>query len=237
MSAPITLKCPNCAAPLRSDDLNLSTGIIKCGHCGVLSTIPGSAPGTPVQGFRPRVEVPQPPDLDVEQSAQGLEIKRRWFSPAVLFLIPFCIAWDGFLVFWYSAAFGDAGAPWIAKVFPIAHVAIGVGLTYFTLAALVNSTVIRARGGLLSVSHRPMPWAGNVEFDTSGITQVFCKEQSWQNKNDGNHHYEVWAVLHDSTTKKVAGAGLTLEQALFIEQKLERSLGIEDKSVLGEVSR
>jgi hypothetical protein len=69
------------------------------------------------------------------------------------------------------------------------------------------------------------------------ITQLFCKEVAKNNKNGQSFHYEVWAVLHDSTTKKVAGAGLSLEQALFIEQRLERSLGIEDKSVPGEVPR
>lgn len=237
MSTPITLKCPNCAAPLRSDDLNLSTGIIKCGHCAVLSTIPGSAPGTPAQGFCPRAEVPQPPGITVEETAHGTELKRRWFSAVVFFLIPFCIAWDGFLVFWYSMAFGDHDAPWIMKVFPIGHVAVGIGLTYYVAATLVNFTSIRAWSGRLTVAHSPVPWPGSVDLDSALISQLFCKEVSRNNKNGQTFHYEVWAVLHDSTTKKVAGAGLTLEQALFIEQKLERSLGIEDKPVPGEVSR
>jgi hypothetical protein len=238
MSAPITLKCPNCAAPLRSEDWNFGAGIIKCGHCGVLSTVPGSAAGqSSTPGFQPRAEIPLPPSLTFDQTPLGVELRRRWFSAIVFFLIPFCIVWDSFIIFWYSMAFGDHHSPWIMKVFPLAHVAVGVGLTYFTLATLFNSTSIATINGRLRVAHGPVPWMGNVELDGSEISQLFCKELVRNNKNGRSYYYEVWAVLRDSITKKVVGAGLTMEQALFIEQKLEGSLGIKDHPVPGEVKR
>lgn len=232
MSAPIPLKCPNCAAPLRSEDWNLGAGIIKCSHCGVLSTVPGAAPG-----FQPRAEIPLPPSITFNQTPLGVELRRRWFSAIVFFLIPFCIAWDGFIIFWYSMAFGDAHSPWIMKVFPLAHVAVGVGLTYFVLATLFNSTSIAATNGRLRVTHGPVPWLGNIEVGGSDISQLFCKELVRNNKNGQSYHYEIWAVLRDSTTRKVVGAGLTMEQALFIEQKMERALGIKDHPVPGELDR
>lgn len=238
MSSPITLKCANCAAPLRSEDWNVSAGIIKCSHCGVLSTVPGNASGqSSSSGFEPRAEVPLPPGITVDQTPMGIELRRRWLNAIVFFLIPFCIAWDAFLVFWYSKAFGDPNSPWLMKVFPIAHVAVGVGLTYYVIATLFNSTAITALGGRLRVAHGPVPWMGNTDLDGSEVSQLFCKEKARQNRNGQSFHYEVWAVLRDSTTKKVVGAGLTMEQALFIEQKLEHALGIQDRPVPGEVDR
>jgi hypothetical protein len=40
----------------------------------------------------------------------------RWFTPSVIFLVFFCIAWDSFLIFWYSMAFNSKHVPWIAVV-------------------------------------------------------------------------------------------------------------------------
>ena len=42
---------------------------------------------------------------------------------------------------WYGIAFA-ADTPLIAKLFPLLHVAMGIGLTYFTLAGLVNRTTV-----------------------------------------------------------------------------------------------
>ena len=63
-------------------------------------------------------------------------------------------------------------APWIMKVFPIAHVAVGVGLTYYTVAGFVNSTVLRVSEGQLAVRQGPFPWPGNRTLHTSDLDQL-----------------------------------------------------------------
>jgi hypothetical protein len=237
MSNPVTLKCPNCGSVLRTDDIDAASGIIKCSYCKALATLPnvtdlarGDAP------FHPRADVPLPPGLTLEQYGGGISITRRWFSAIVFFLIPFCIAWDAFLVFWYSMAL-SGNAPWIMVVFPIAHVAVGVGMTYFTFATLFNRTVIIAGQGSLRIGHGPLPWRGGVELAESDIDQLFCKMKTRSGKSGPSISYEVWAVMREGATRKLFSTGESDDQALFIEQRIERALGIKDRAVPGELPR
>ncbi len=217
--------------------MNAASGIIKCSYCNALATLPNVM--SQAQGgtaFHPRTEVPLPPGLTIEEHGGGISITRRWFSAIVFFLIPFCIAWDSFLVFWYSMAF-SGNAPWIMVVFPIAHVAVGVGLTYFVIATIFNRTVIIAGQGSLRIGHGPLPWWGGVELAESEIDQLFCKMKTSNGKNGSSISYELWAVMREGATRKLLGTGLSDDQALFIEQKLERALRIKDRAVPGELPR
>src|SRR5690606_5247899 len=84
--------------------------------------------------------------LRVGQGGGGLVFTRRWFQPVFLFLAFFCLMWDGFLVVWYGIAFatlGTAKGPGLMMfVFPLIHVAVGVGLTYYTICGFFNRTEV-----------------------------------------------------------------------------------------------
>ncbi|MEM6799415.1 MAG: hypothetical protein AAF589_07865 [Planctomycetota bacterium] len=183
--------------------------------------------------------IPIPASLDISDDGASLTIKRRWFTPAILFLVFFCIAWDSFLVFWYSMAFGD-DAPWLMIVFPIAHVAVGIGLTYFTVASLFNTTTIRVQRHELTVSHGPIPWIGNHRVSTSRIRQLYCKEKRNLHNNDSSPGhvvttYEVYLVFEDRKNLKLASSLSAIEEALAIEQAVEQYLDLPDEPVAGEV--
>ncbi len=213
----------------------MSTGMIKCGYCHSLSNLPVNIQEQ--GGFRTRPEIPLPEGIQIQETMEGTVITRRWFSlVVVVFLIPFCIAWDSFLIFWYSMAL-SGNAPWIMAVFPVLHVAVGVGLTYYTLATLFNTTRIVAGRGHLRIQHGPLPWLGNTELPTSNLSQLYGKEKINRGKNGPHYQYELWAALQNGSTRKLLGAGLTMEQALYLEQKLERALVLKDRTVAGELPR
>lgn len=196
-------------------------------------TLPGyRPPGT----ARERLTMPLPAGMSIEESSAGTVITRRWFGVTMIFLAFFCVAWDGFLLFWYGMALGP-NAPWIMTIFPLAHVAIGVGLTYFTLAGLFNRSWIKAANGVISVLHGPLPWLGNQVLPCTEIDQLFCREKVTQGKNGPNIRYEVWACMRDGSNKKLLGGTLTDEQAIYIEQRLEKALGITDRPMPGEMPR
>lgn len=234
MAEPTSLKCPNCAAILRAEDWNMSTGMIRCGYCHSLSNIPVTAQEQ--GGGHPRPEIPMPPGIQIRNTMGSLSLARRWFSPVVFFLIPFCIAWDSFLIFWYSIAL-SGNAPWIMAVFPIIHVTVGIGLTYYTLATLFNTTVITAGQGSLSIEHGPLPWPGTIKMSTADLSQLYGKEKVSRGENGTSYQYELWAALRDGSTRKLLDTGLTMEQTLYIEQKLERTLVLEDRAMPGEIPR
>src|SRR5262249_46570692 len=145
---------------------------------------------------RERPRVPMPSGFKVDDTGVGLWITRRWFSGAFIFLAFFCVAWDSFLVFWYTMAFG-ANAPWIFKVFPIIHLAVGVSLTYFTLAGFVNHTTIHVDGEDLTVRHMPLPWFGNHRLPLRQLDQLYSQQEVNRNRNGPSYSYKVNAVTKE----------------------------------------
>lgn len=232
------LSCKACDAPLKADNINVQHGIATCNYCSAvmrfaeLQTDAPAAEPTPID----RADVPMPSGITVEDWGGRLQIVRRWFTPVAFFLLFFCIAWDAFLIFWYSMAFGG-NAPWIMKVFPIAHVAVGVGLTYFTIALFVNKTQIAVEAGQLGIRHGPLPWPGSGSYDTTDIEQFYCKQRVRHGKNSSQTTYELHAVVGDGQKKKLLSGLHETDQALYIEQQLEDHLGIEDRPVGGELPR
>ena len=167
----ITLECPSCGG---RTVFSADTEILVCEYCGnrhtfrlpnptsgytpaaKLGTIndPNSAASISRQGIRPLR--PRPKEVTLQKQGDRLELSWRWFSWKYLPLAFFCVAWDSFLIFWYSMAF-STGSPWIMIVFPIAHVAVGVGLTYYTLAGFLNRSQVILDRTSFSVTHGPLP--------------------------------------------------------------------------------
>lgn len=105
---PSPLQCPSCSSPLTAQHLDFARAVARCDHCGTLLSLAGATPPSP--GWQPRPDFGLPPGLQVDTTPEGLRIRRRWFHPAILIALCFCIAWDSFLLFWYGLAFGT-GAP------------------------------------------------------------------------------------------------------------------------------
>ncbi len=234
------IECPSCHTQILSDDMNLNNMVAKCRQCHALvslnrfvSTAKSNA-DLPQRIERP--QVPLPTGFQVEDAGFGLTISRRWFSCVILFLVFFCIAWNSFLVFWYSMAFGN-DFPWFFKVFPIAHVAVGIGLTYFTLAGLFNRTTIRVDDQYLKVRHGPIPWLGNQTLPSNEIDQLYTQEQTHHGKHGVYRSYKVCALTRDGRKVVLISNLQEVDQALFIEQRIEKQLGIEDRPMPGEVVR
>jgi hypothetical protein len=233
-----TYPCENCGAPIEVRPREL---VLICRECGYEQRLSGVDPTVdapfknlpPVSNGEPLEPiVPKPRGIKVDDDGYRLRIRRRWFGPQYIFLLFFCIAWDAFLVFWYSMAF-QVDAPWIMVVFPIAHVAVGVGLTYFVLAGLLNTTTITADPQELMVRHRPIPWRGNVKYAASQIRQLYVKRDKAE--VNGSKTFSLYALLLNRKAVKLLSGLLEPSQGQFIEQEIERHLGIAPEAVKGEV--
>ena len=184
-----------------------------------------------VDEVTPRGKVPIPEHISLEERPGGLRIVRRWFSPRIIFLAFFCIFWDGFLVFWYTRP----EMPLFAMLFSLMHVAIGIGLTYSTLAGFINSTVIDIGSGQLVIRHRPLPWFGNRTLARGELKQLFSEEV--RGSGQSRFTFRLSAVHRDGRKIKLVGGLPEADQALFLEQQIESRLGIADQRVGGELPR
>jgi hypothetical protein len=183
-----------------------------------------------------QLRAPRPQSVTVESQFDSLNIIYRWWSLKYIFLVVFCVAWDSFLVFWYSMV--PQGAPWIMILFPIGHVAVGVGLTYYTVAGFMNRTFITINQQWITVTHAPLPWFGNKRIDRIQVGQLYAEEIRSQTSRGGTSvQYLLNIVLRDNTKLKFLAGLSSPDVALFIEQTMEEYLRIEDKPVIGEMPK
>lgn len=182
-----------------------------------------------------QMSVGLPDKLEVNYTGSGFEIARKWFGLSTIIMTVFVVFWDGFLLFWYSLAFGAAHGNLIMVLFPLMHVAIGIGLTYSTVASWLNSTRVKIDQGFVSVRNGPVPWFGNKDFLTGDLKQLYSKETISQGRNSTSATYEVHLITTSGKSEALVKGLETSEQALFIEQEIERHLGIEDVPVRGQL--
>lgn len=256
------VSCKRCGVPIPADDINLEHLVAKCRRCNAvfdltaqLEASRGEVSGIDVaRSQRPqRHEVAMPEGFRVVRGPNGgffgvgygngaqcprssVTLVRRWFNPvADLALLFFAVVWNAFLVFWYSAVLLMPNVPWIMVVFPIGHVAVGIGIGYRALAGLINRTTIAVTSEALSVRHGPLPWAGNRTLDANQVTQLYCMDKVTNTKNGTRTTWEVHANLANGSSLALVSGLTALNQALYIEQEVERALAIEDVRIPGEV--
>ena len=234
MSDTITLVCPSCGG--KTSFKNDISRVI-CQYCGNEHIFQLNQPTAikPMEWFRARPRQPQPRTIRLRKQGRSLDLYWRWFTLKYVPLAFFCIAWDSFLVFWYGMAF-SMDTPWIFKVFPIAHLAVGVGLTYTTLAGFLNTTSVRLNEREFTVQHDPVPWGGEVRLPISDLKQFYCRRKESKN-SEGSATYELAALLKDGRELSLLSNLDSPEIGLFMEQQIESWLQISDSPVATEIPR
>lgn len=229
------LKCPACGSFFRSEDVDAARGFLTCSYCRALVPFSQGPSRQPVAS-NARPLVPLPPRFTLDEELRGVRITRRWFSAKFVFFAFFCVVWNGFLIGWYSMA-AAGGMPLVAALVPILHVGVGAWLSYFTLAGFLNTTTIQVRPNEISVHHGPLPWPNNTSLDPTSIDQLYCKERIHNGKNGTTTSYEVWVAMTNGTSKKILSGLDDAEQALFVEQRIERALDLVDRPMSQELRR
>jgi hypothetical protein len=256
------IHCAGCGAPVFFGDVDLATRTTKCRACNRVFSMdlfegPEAAeisaaiqaPASPAAARRrERPPVPLPWSITVKRTGESsqpgtyrsddasskgtLEISHRWLSYQQLALAFFAVLWDGSMAMYFLAP--ATSWKWWAIVGPIVHVAAGIYVTRLALAGILNRTRIRADAETLSITHGPIPWPGNREIATSEIRQLYCEEQVERVKQQTVRTYDLGAVLESGFKTTLLTKLETPAQAEFLEQELERYLGIVDAPVSDE---
>ncbi|HEY9072086.1 MAG TPA: hypothetical protein VIV61_17640 [Candidatus Ozemobacteraceae bacterium] len=235
------MNCPYCGSPVPSSDVNIVRLIAKCKSCNeVFSFGEGGAPvsGHPAakRGAEPP---PMPANLQAAVIGDTLHIRYKWFRPSILFLMFFAIAWDSFLVFWYSAAIFVSGPEkFIMLLFPIAHLAVGVAITYAVLCGLFNTTTVSVSRGALGIRHAPFSWGfGNILVPVGELDQLYCRSEKSHSKNGTTTTYSLHAILTNGKHLDLIKNLEDRDLASYLEYAIEGHLGIEDRPVSGEMQK
>lgn len=231
------LSCRTCGAPFSEDGIEQSSlradGLVTCPYCATVTRVGHSTKQH--DAFRKRAPVAMPPRMHLEETDARMRIVRRWFQPAYFALVAFCFFWDGFLIVWYANVlrFGSV----TAFFFPLVHVAVGCGLTYWTFASLINTTTIDVGDRRLQIRHGPVPWPGERLLPVTDVEQFFTEEKVNRTKNGESRSYTLSVKLRNGNRVELIKGMSNAEEALFTEQQIERRLRIADAAVFGEYPR
>ncbi len=224
--------CKKCQKSIPAENISVSNLIAKCSGCNAVFDF-RSQMQQEERSSIPRLETPMPSQFSLEKSRYILKITYRFRSPRVYGLAGFMIFWNAFLVVWVSIALSLKAYPMIA--FAALHILVGCYLLYGTLVGLFNSMVITVNPGQLQIQHGPIPYPGNITVSSKDIAQLYCKEKITYRRRGTSAHCEVYLITKNSKLICLTKNLEDVEQALFIEQEIERHLNIEDQSVPGEV--
>jgi hypothetical protein len=247
----VDVSCKRCQAAIGAEDVNVARMVAKCRACNAVFDFSDQLGSEGAPEARPRGKVPLPERMMVVHGGEtalagyrsaanapgDVAISWRWFRPSQhVFMLFFAICWNAFLVFWYTTAV-TSGGPWLMYVFPLVHVAVGVSIGYGALTGLLNKTTVVVSGGELIVRHGPLPWRGNHRIPAAEIEQLYAVANEQRNKNGVSHTYDVKAVMKGGRELGLITKLPESAQALYLEQELERALGISDARIAGELPR
>lgn len=231
--------CPKCMREIATENVNMQHMAAKCDYCKEIFSFAGNFPDS--QWNQPdRHESPPPPKpswLNVEQYGNRLVMSYKWPAAHLFLLIPFTIAWNGFLVGWYALAINLPGImKFIMMIFPIAHLAAGIFMLHQCLTGLFNRTTVTVDGNMISIRNGPIPSGGNCSIPVRDIEQLFCRGKT-RTDSDGDSHssYSLHALLRDGLRRDLLSGQTDRDMVLYMEWMIENHLNIENRPVAGEL--
>lgn len=227
MANSIPLSCKNCDTHISAKDININKAIAKCPECDHVFSFEQDLN---VHLHKPEVMMPK--NIEVLELRSELNLYRKWWGPKFIGIAFFALFWNGFMVVWFSMAIATGAYP--MALFGTIHAIAGLGMIYWVIAGTFNTTEVRTTKNRFYIKHGPIPWRGNREIEVSNISQFFTKMHIQRNDNSTTYSYELHAVLNDGKQIKILGQMDKPEEALYLEQELERFLDIPDRRVSGE---
>ncbi len=169
------------------------------------------------------------------QIAPGIRVSEDVFSKKLLVQKQFAdkslVAFFAFFsILWNSITWtiilskGDAPL-WIY----FSHVPVGIVTAYLTLCYAFNTRKLLATSDRIQVSNGPMPWPGNKTLTFTNIRGFTTRKYEAYRQNDYPvYHYKVIAIHPNLHSTDIFRGLFTREEALKVEQLLEKHFRIED---------
>ncbi len=220
------VNCPSCAEAITADQINLENSAAKCGSCHVIFSIEEEMAAIKVKE----------------------EIKQEYFRPEGINLFYYKgemeISLDGYVNQWDAAGLmlflGALGIGLLlyfdknmSVLIPLISLLGSLLFTFRLINYKKNRIFIDINDASLSVKHRPNNLVKDVSFPAEDIDQVYIKQSATQ-----GGYFELQAIINGSQGQyhqKLLTVN-TLTKAKYLEQEIEKYLGIEDRKVLEAIA-
>jgi len=214
--------CPSCEESVNADQLNLEKSIAKCGSCHVVFSIEEELSNLNTKN-EIKQEVFRPEGIDLFYYKDDLEITVEGFVNQ----------WDAGWFMLFLGAFIMSLIAYFEESLSILVPLIPILGTIFFLIRIINykknRTFIDVNEQSIRVKHRTNNLKKDQIFPAEDIDQIYLKHSSTQggyfelqlivNGPQGQYHQKLLTVN-------------TLTKAKYLEQEIEKYLGIEDRKVI-----
>lgn len=226
----LQLSCPNCRTEIQAADINVANTLAKCVSC---NTIFDFSPILKTPSHK-KEEVLLPPGIEAYSTNYELDIELNWrkTSKALGFFLFFTLFWNGIVSIFVVTALLTGSFGMLAAI--SIHLLIGIGLLYYVLSVLFNTTYIIVNQREVSIEHRPLrsPFYPNRYLRAREVEQIFVEKYvAGKTNGNPNYAYAVQAILPGDKKVKLVRGLKNSDQALYIEQEIENFLRIQDEPV------
>ncbi|MEM9252851.1 MAG: hypothetical protein AAGB29_10930 [Planctomycetota bacterium] len=185
---------------------------------------------------RRHYEVRRPPNFQLEEGDGWLRLTHRWFSVTAFLTLPMGLFCWMVPIGMYLSVAADRQLKWIVVlVMAIIFIPVGALFIYVFLMDIFNRSVIHITPREINIQIKPLPSRGNMRIDAQKIEQVYCRGiGSRDTRGRRNTDYVLCARMSDGSDRIIYQATDYKEDLRYLEQQIERILGIRDEAVEGE---
>ncbi len=226
------LECPNCKKGILAGDININTGLAKCSSCNIVMELESELDKNKPQRKEEIFIIPK--GIEMLTVFGELNIEMKWRQSTSLFMMFFTVFWNVMVL--PFAIFAILSGEIMMLLGISIHLMVGIGLILWALSALFNTTYITVDERFLKVKHKPFKlFYKEYELEVGQIEQLYVKKyQNGSTNGNPNYAYAVMLRKKDKDEFQLIKGIAKPPQALYIEQEIEKFVGIQDKPMLGE---
>jgi hypothetical protein len=215
----MVIHCQTCGAVVAAQDINLERMLAKCAGCnsvfGISAPIERAAGASEFSPPRRRL-IAQPGTIRIVED-EGEERMATYRTAGTV--IPRLVVERR----WFTPMAWVLAVAVIALEMVVAF-AFAISFEWGRGAPDPRFTI---QDGFLFVVHGPLPWPGRSAIPVDLVRQLFCQQI-------GNRSYRLTALLTNGKKAMLLNWLAEPDCALYLEELLERRLGIPDEPVAGE---
>jgi len=215
--------CPKCASEVAAKNIDLSEKMAKCDSCNAIFSVKNEI--VSLQSYEPTEIIPKPVGVDILEYNDELELTLS--QPVSVFYI---IAMSLFPLFTliFLGLFFKNGEPW--AIYPGAA---SLFVFVFSLVKIIRSRrdkiYVTVDDKELIVEYRPNNFISDKAYQTDSIEQLFVKKDA-----NGLHLSMLVNEVDGQKAQILIGRFSDITKAKYVEQEIERYLGIKNRKVAGE---
>ncbi|MBL1241725.1 MAG: hypothetical protein COB13_007730 [OCS116 cluster bacterium] len=178
-----------------------------------------------------KIELPRHVSIDFYDDY--MHIKKRWRGISTIFLTIFSLIWlYGVTLFTIDIFSHEPEA--MNMLIGLFLAVMSWFIFYSTLSNWVNSTDVFVSKNVVEIKFGPVFWPGNKRFELDDVKQFYVKTRITSSAKSRQVSYQLRFIEKNDNDMVLIEGSAIKEYLLFVEQEIEKHLGIKDVKISEE---